>query len=186
MDESIHLSNLLSKYKIPIIGGIIFISSLILILILHFLNTPIRDDEIKICKLFSYIEKTNSDIHLTYVKNSECSTGLSTTDYIFDSISLVPKLNSYYETVKLIDDCYSIAKTISRTENEIIIPKGSAHSGLNNINIYHWIDTYHTRITKKMSSIGYYLIQVDTDLIFITIKNSSSSSEISIDICSVK
>lgn len=186
MDEDLSLPNFISKYKIPIIKIIILILIVNLFLILYSLNTPIQDDEIKISKLFSYTEKTSSDISLSFVKNGECSAGLSTTDYIFDSFTLVSRLNSYYETKKLIDDCYSIAKTVQNTEGTIVIPKGSAHSGLNNINIYHWINTYHTRITKKESSTGYYLIQIDSDLIYVTVETAKLSTEVTINICSVK
>lgn len=186
MDEKLSFSDLICKYKIPLTGVIILILIESIFCILYTLNIPIQDDEIKINKLFLYSERTNSDISLNFIKNSECSAGLSTTDYIFDSFSLVSALNSYYETAKLVDDCYSIAKAVQNTENAIIIPKGAAHSGLNNINIYHWINSYHTRITNKKSSIEYFLIQIDLDLIFVTVKTSTSSAEITVDICSVK
>lgn len=188
MTEELSFSDLISKYKILIIGIAASITITILLLIYNFLNTPIQDNEIKISSLFSNYETTSSEITLNLIKTRGYSESFSIIDMAFDSIPQIisnPKIDTYTDAVELINSCKKLAESAQTKDDTIVIPQGSACACFDILNVYQWTNTYHTRLNKE-SSIGHFLLQLDSELISVTIKTTELSVEIIIDIYSVK
>ncbi len=142
----------------------------ITVIIVTIYNKPIKEPGVTVSKLFSSAEVSTSDTKYSVRKTAEYEETLSYLDPGIGIVIDLAQLSSYSDIVSLVDSYAKLSKVVKNKDVEpLIIPTGASTAILDNMAIFQWTETYHTRFSKKQTAKSYYILKSDSDLFCLSI-----------------
>lgn len=168
MNENLSLE---AKKGLTVVSVVLLLLILLsTIFIITKINKPIKEPGVTVSQLFSSAEVSTSDINYSVMKTAEYEEKISWLDPAIGTVIDYAKLSSYSDVISLVESYEKLSKVVNNKEAEsLIIPTGASTAILDNMAIFQWKETYHTRFSKKQTNKSYYIIKSDSNLFCLSI-----------------